>query len=285
MISSTATLRALRKEVAKCAILSREEFLEIWFLWRERHDFRLRNILLESNYRFVLDRARSLGSQFNLPAEELFSAGVAGLIWAFEKFDPKKASGGTFLNFAGNWIKVEMDLYITECNTIKLSQNHLYKMNQFYWVKELLLQRGKGKMPTDFEVGEWLGWSKNELSERLSHERLLKSAHFDFVTEDDGLPPSLIATPEEIAFARKNGKLGIDTKRFVKNFLADCKDGEKVVAKEMFFAPFYQKTSLNFAEMGRQMDRTLERARQLHLAVKNKFLEKYPSREALSDSL
>lgn len=89
-------------DIKKIEPLSRDEERELFNLYQETHDERIRNKILTSNLKFVINVAKQFKNR-GIPFADLVAEGNLGLTRAFDKFDNSRDT--KFITYAVWWIK------------------------------------------------------------------------------------------------------------------------------------------------------------------------------------
>jgi RNA polymerase sigma-32 factor len=103
------SLEAYLDRVARIAVLSREQELELATRFRRDHDLAAARELVLSHLRFVVHIARGYGG-YGLPLGDLVQEGNVGLMKAVKRFDP--SMGVRLVSFAVHWIRAEIHEYV-----------------------------------------------------------------------------------------------------------------------------------------------------------------------------
>lgn len=106
------------KDVKQYKQITHEELMELFKLYRQTNDLKYRDIIAQSNLRFVIRIAKQY-QKLGIPLDELIAEGNIGLLKAIDKFN--EDSGFKFSSYAVWWIKQSI-LVSTNIhnNTIKL---------------------------------------------------------------------------------------------------------------------------------------------------------------------
>lgn len=124
------------KEINKYPLLTKEEE-DIYILKAQFGDSKARDVLINSNLRFVITVAKKFLIQ-QVELEDLIQEGNIGLIRSIEKFDPKKQV--KFLSYAVWWIKQGIYAFLNEhSRTIRLSLNQIRDNNKYQKEKDILI--------------------------------------------------------------------------------------------------------------------------------------------------
>ena len=89
--------------------LEREQEAELGRAWREHHDRKAADQLLETHLRYVVAIALRF-RRYGMPVSELIAEGNVGLLRALDKFDPDR--GNRLITYASYWIRAYILNYI-----------------------------------------------------------------------------------------------------------------------------------------------------------------------------
>ncbi len=130
--------------------------------------------LVQANLRFVVNIAKNYAG-YDIPFQELISAGNIGLIEAAKRFDPDK--GVRFISYAIWWIKQSILQTIqTQKDLIKLPQK-TFMLSSKIDCAYLQLREKLFREPTYEEIKEYLQEMGIEVDEKLIEKYLLIKRH------------------------------------------------------------------------------------------------------------
>jgi len=141
MRNNTST-NAWLTEIANTHPLKRDNerrLFEEYQVSSETRKKKIREIIIQSNLRFVLDVALVYKYTKGVNIQELFSEGKIGLLIAFDKFD--KNSKLKFISYAVWWIRSRITKYLEQNDLIRIPTHH----------KTKLMKDRKTKDPVDFD--------------------------------------------------------------------------------------------------------------------------------------
>jgi RNA polymerase sigma factor (sigma-70 family) len=108
---------------------------------------------------------------------ELYSAGMEGLVYAATKFDPTNYNN-KFISYAVHWIRVYINEEIRKMYPVKLNQNYVYKRGK---IKKFIAKFAEehGREPTIAEISGGVEMSQKVVNNILS---LNNGENFQFVS-------------------------------------------------------------------------------------------------------
>lgn len=114
-IRGDEALDRLAAQARRQPLLSAERERELGIAARDRGDEAARQELVSSHVRLVLSMAgRMMG--YGLPARDVVSQGMVGLLKAVAKFDPDREA--RFATYAAQWVRAEMTEYVVRNGSI-----------------------------------------------------------------------------------------------------------------------------------------------------------------------
>ena len=116
--------------------------------------------LIEANQKLIYKIASSF---YNVDMEDLYQAGVLGLLKAYKNYDAK--SGAKFSSYAYDYIYGEMYSLVNNRN-IKISKDILKLYRMIEKTRSALCQR-LGHVPSDHEVASFLEMDEKTVSEAI----------------------------------------------------------------------------------------------------------------------
>ncbi|MGI6205449.1 MAG: RNA polymerase sigma factor RpoD [Anaerovoracaceae bacterium] len=261
-------VRMYLKEIGKVPLLSAEEEIEL-AKRIEQGDEEARKKLCEANLRLVVSIAKRYvgrGMQFL----DLIQEGNLGLIKAVSKFDYTK--GYKFSTYATWWIRQSVTRAIADqARTIRIPVHMVETINKLVRVSRQLMQE-LGREPTPEEIAAEMDITVEKVMEiqRIAQEPV--SLETPIGEEDDShlgdfIPDNDIVTPDEAA-----------AYSMLKDQLVEVLDTLTEREQNVLSLRFGLKDGRprTLEEVGRQMDVTRERIRQIEAKAIRKL--KHPSR-------
>ena len=261
-------VRMYLKEIGRVPLLTAEEEIEL-AQRIENGDEQARHQLCEANLRLVVSIAKRYvgrGMQFL----DLIQEGNLGLIKAVSKFDWRK--GYKFSTYATWWIRQSITRAIADqARTIRIPVHMVETINKLIRVSKQLMQE-LGREPTPQEIAAEMEITPEKVMEiqRIALEPV--SLETPIGEEDDShlgdfIPDHDVVTPDEAAaYSMLKDQLF--------EVLKTLTDREQKVLKLRFGLEDNRPRTLE--EVGRQMDVTRERIRQIEAKAIRKL--KHPSR-------
>ena len=261
-------VRMYLKEIGRVPLLTAEEEIEL-AQRIENGDEQARHQLCEANLRLVVSIAKRYvgrGMQFL----DLIQEGNLGLIKAVSKFDWRK--GYKFSTYATWWIRQSITRAIADqARTIRIPVHMVETINKLIRVSKQLMQE-LGREPTPQEIAAQMEITPEKVMEiqRIALEPV--SLETPIGEEDDShlgdfIPDHDVVTPDEAAAYSM-------LKEQLFEVLKTLTDREQKVLKLRFGLEDNRPRTLE--EVGRQMDVTRERIRQIEAKAIRKL--KHPSR-------
>jgi RNA polymerase sigma factor for flagellar operon FliA len=178
--------------------------------------------------------------------DDLFSAGMIGLLEATRKFEPSRAA--SFVGYAALRIRGAMldelrrgDILSQEA---RLKSRHLRALQQ-------RLERELGRIPEAKDVADALGVSEEKYVSELQGLTHYKMVHLDLDTDDAGLVDESMPNPMDASvYAEMRDRLA--------QAIADLPEKERLVLS------LYYEEELTYKDIGKLLDLTAARICQLH---------------------
>lgn len=261
-------VRMYLKEIGRVPLLTAEEETDL-AQRIEQGDEDARHKLCEANLRLVVSIAKRYvgrGMQFL----DLIQEGNLGLIKAVSKFDWRK--GYKFSTYATWWIRQAITRAIADqARTIRIPVHMVETINKLVRTSKQLMQ-DLGREPTPEEIAEEMDMTTEKVMEiqRIAQEPV--SLETPIGEEDDShlgdfIPDNDIQTPDEAAAYSM-------LKDQMVEVLGTLTEREQKVLRLRFGLDDNRTRTLE--EVGRQMDVTRERIRQIEAKAIRKL--KHPSR-------
>jgi len=249
-------LKAYFREVSKLPTLTKEEVFDLAFRMRDG-DPRAREKLINANLRLVINIAKHYRN-YGVPFSDLIQEGNVGLIRAVEKFDP--TLGYRFSTYATWWIKFGVRKALSDQGkTIRIPNYMVSNVTALNRVRNQFYQE-HGRDATAKELSKITGISlqkvkdmltliQEPLSLEMSIDNDRETKLMDFISDD-----TFEADPSS-AIQMKEFRLHFEKMMSVLN------ERERKIIIMRY--GFNSKKKTTFAEIGRQLGVTRERARQL----------------------
>lgn len=260
---SSATVNRYFSELNHMPMVSAEQ--EIALAQRIRKgDKEALHQLVNANLRFVVSVAKQY-QNFGIPLEDLIEEGNIGLIRAAERFDETK--GFKFISYAVWWIRQRIMTSINKnARMVRIPQNRNEQLMQIKRVK-LELEQDLERQPTTEELAEKTGFSVTELELLLPFDNRTQSMDAQ-VREDTVMKVSDTMIEEDAVEANHlvmEDSLHTDLTRAI-----DKLSGKEQQVLKMYFGIDYP-TNVSLHEIGRQMNISGERVRQIRLRAIKKI--------------
>jgi RNA polymerase sigma-32 factor len=253
---------------AQSPVLEREEELALARAYRERGCQRSLDKLTRSMLRFVINTAvRYLRS--GLPLSDLISEGMVGVLKAARKFEPER--GLRFVTFASYWVRAEIGAAVQKHRSIVSAATPRPGVRARVRREMARVRSELGQSDEALDVlAQRLGLTRSELDAQLARLEI-RDVSLDAVDSADNRPmiERLVDdsfNPEEHA-ARSRWE--DDLPAAVHDALDVLDPRERFIAEARLMAS--PEDELTLAEVGRRLNVTRERARQLEVRTKAKL--------------
>ncbi|MGC8924640.1 MAG: sigma-70 family RNA polymerase sigma factor [Calditerrivibrio sp.] len=261
--SRSDTLVFYLNELSKCPVLSKEEECEL-ARRIEEGDVKAKETMIYCNLRLVVSIAKKYANK-GVPLEDLVSEGNIGLIRAVEKFDYRK--GFKFSTYATWWIRQAIERAIIANTKIVRVPVHVLE-----YIKKILkakseLQESLGRNPTYTELSTYTGITLSNIYkavEAMRHDVSIDAP----ISEDEQenmhnlIPDNIHTDPFDHAFE-------LNIQKLVSKWMGHLNETEKVIITLRYGLD--GKRSRTLDEVGKELNLTRERIRQIEKRVLNKL--------------
>lgn len=252
--AENSALTQYQNEVRKHDVITHDEMITLARAARNG-DMKARSKMIEANLRFVMHTAKSYLRSM-VPYNDLVSAGNEGLIIAADKFDPEL--NFAFSTYADRWIRFKIEDHINKNKAVHVPVHVTKVANKVVKMRRSLEQRLHREV-LDSEVASHLDMDE-EAVRRLT-EAVQCSYSLDASMDDsDGESTSFISFLED-DHNPLNEIEEMDTSVMVKNIIGKLSDREQYIVTHYYGLD--GKEEKNLAEMGRELDISRERCRQV----------------------
>lgn len=204
--------------------------------------------------------------------DDLFQAGVIGLMKAIDKYDPEK---GTFANYAVWWIKRYITRYLhNHTRNIRIPIHMIERINEINKVIDEMTQE-LGREPTTKDISDRTGMSIKTINEMLSYiqDPISLQTTIELDSDDVSLEEVLAddgPTPDEIA---------LDSV-FISELVKEVKSSLTEIEYKVFVL-FSGITGRNYTVT--EISRMLGKSREWIQQVKNKVISKIAHSDFIRD--
>jgi len=256
--------------IGRVPLLTHNQEVSFSELMEQGHEW-AKFALIEGNLRLVVSIAKRYGGQ-GLSFSDLIQEGNIGLMRAVDKFDHRK--GFRFSTYATWWIRQAITRGIADNGrTIRIPVHMVETINRLVKVTSKLTQR-LGREPTLSEIGIELGVSVERVSEllRIAPEPMSLETP---VGEDEGTPlGDFLEDMSTLTADDMANRLALRDR--IDDALAVLSDRERDVIKLRYGLIDGNQHTLE--DVGREMDVTRERVRQIEQKALRKLRQPKQSR-------
>ncbi len=253
------------------AKLSREEELALCDRWLANADEKAKDLLVRAHLRYVVAIAVKY-RRYGLPLSELIAEGNFGIVHALTKFEP--ARGNRFVTYAAYWIRAYILNYIIRSWSMVGVGSGALRSKMFF-----KLRREKVRITN--LVGE--GDHADELlAEKFNVSRVqivgmmrrleARDVSLDSKVFDDAvtsLVDTLVSPDQGQEDSYSANQDGDQVRDVVRSALSTLDSRERYIVEHRLMAD--SEDELSLAEIGRRLNVSRERARQLEARAKRKL--------------
>lgn len=243
-----------KAEIKKHDLISHDEMITLANLARNG-DMKARSKMVERNLRLVLHIAKSY-LRSGMPYEDIVAAGNEGLVIAADKFNPDL--NFAFSTYADRWIRFKIEDQLIKNKSVHIPVHVVKAANKVLKTRRSL-EQSLHREVLDSEVAANL--DMDETSVRRLSEAVQFSYSLDASLDDEGGGEASFVSFLEDNCNPLNEIEEMDTSVMIKEIIAKLNDREKYIITHYFGMD--GKTEMNLAEMGREMNISRERCRQL----------------------
>lgn len=274
------TLKSYFKDLRSVEMLNGEEQTKLAIKARSGDKSAL-NRLVESNLRFVVTVAKEY-LYSNIPLEDLISDGNIGLIKAVDKFDETKNI--RFISYAVWWIRQSIIQSIYDNGSIvRLPVNRININNKISKTKEMLFKELK-REPTTKEISDFCDVCEIDIINSYSDCSQVVDLESKFSDDSKVTFSDCLSGDEYDDFQKKFNQDAVSSE--INDALSGLNTRESKIIKMYFGLETGQE--MNLREIGKEMDLTNERVRQIKdFALKKlrTYGKSYKLREILNEDI
>ena len=271
-ISEEPSLQIYVDLIERLPVLTREEELELARRWRDHQDAAARDALIESHLRSVVKIVRKYRG-YGIYLSELVAEGNIGLLEAAKRFEPER--GLRFFTYARYWIRAYVLAYVLKHWSIVDMGSTALQSKLFFRLQaehaRLTSELGEGHEAIESRLAAKFQTSEEQV--RVSLQRLRRRdasldspvisdsniTYLDLLRDDRADQESFLASAQ-IASLIHNAVAELWP-------TLDCRE-RMIVERRLLPDDGDVKT---LASIGRQLNLTRERVRQLEAGIKNRL--------------
>ena len=255
-----ATLREYLKEIDEVSLLSREDEQELGHLVQDYDDLEARERLVCSNLRLVVSIAKHFGGR-GMGLGDLIEEGNIGLIRAVDSFDPEH--GVRFSTYAAWWIKQGIKrALLMNSQPIHIPTYMVELINQWRHTAAKM-EVALGRAPELEEMAEEMKLTKKKAR---AIQEIFRTVNAGFQGDSDEDGTGLDETLEDNRMGLPEDALGTDEELAKAIELLEQIDPRSARVLSLRFG-LGGREPLTLKEIGREMDLTRERVRQIQLGA------------------
>jgi len=271
------TLKFYLREIGKIPLTTREEEKKLAKRIK-KGDEKALNRLVEGNLRFVVKVAQDyLG--YGLSLADLITEGNLGLIEGAKRFDPSR--GVKFVSYAVWWIRQSILRGLSEqSRTIRLPIKQgdlLAKLNRVY---QQLVQEKGGQGPTLKDLAERLGVKEEHIQQVLEVSREPLSLDAPVVEDENATLMNIITSKDSLG--PEEALVNQTLIEELEKLLDEMNPREAMILRLRY--GIGDEGPLTLEQIGRRLNLSRERIRQIEQEAKNK-LRKRAMSKSLGDYL
>jgi RNA polymerase primary sigma factor len=212
--------------------------------------------MIRANLRLVVKIARDY-SGYGVPINDLISEGNLGLMTAVDRFDPDK--GGKFSTYGAWWIKHSIKRALgNQSKTIRLPIHTADKIARMRRIESMLTE-ALGREPTDDELAEELGLSRQKIALLKQSSQRPRSLDAPVTGEEGKVHGEIVA--DEAAADPGEALVSKDLHAQLDDMLAALDERERTIIDRRFGLRGLKPMLLE--DVGREFGVSRERIRQL----------------------
>ena len=248
--------------------LDRVEEARLATRWRLFGDKDAADALARALQRHVVAQALRY-RRYGLPVGELIAEGNLGVVYALRKFDPER--GIRFVTYASYWVRAQMLALVVRSFGGMVNRGGALRSRVFFKLRRerarIANQMGEGG-DAELKLAERMGVSADQLRGML---RTLdeRDIPLDHPVGAGKSPAEYLSAPDDQEHSLAHKQIDGRMHDLVSVALATLDARELFIAESRLMAPASEELSL--ADIGRRLDVSRERARQLEARAKQKL--------------